>query len=172
MSVKRAATIVVTGGALAAWLAGAATSSRPAAPVHVLPTAPIDSRGAQLANEIGRLHVRLHPSAAVHQPGRNLFAFRAAPARTAPPVVAAPAPAIAESPPMPPLAPPLKLAGIAENAGPDGPTRIAFINGDGQLFMVKEGDTVMLRYRVTRISADVVELADVADGTVRRLALR
>ena len=50
--------------------------------------------------------------------------------------------------------------------------RIAFIAGDGQLFMVKEGETVTPRYRVAKISAEVVELTDVIDRSVRRLALR
>ena len=68
--------------------------------------------------------------------------------------------------------PPLKLSGIAEDAGADGPVRIAFISGEGQLFMVKEGDTVTTRYRVAKISADVVELIDVVDNSIRRLALR
>jgi hypothetical protein len=37
---------------------------------------------------------------------------------------------------------------------------------------VKEGESILDRYRVTKIAADVVELTDVTDGTVRRLALR
>jgi hypothetical protein len=74
--------------------------------------------------------------------------------------------------PAPIALPPLKLSGIAEDAGPDGPVRQAFINGGGELFMVKEGDTVTPRYRVAKISADVVELTDVIDNSVRRLALR
>ena len=74
--------------------------------------------------------------------------------------------------PAPVPLPPLKLAGIAEDAGPDGPVRIAIVSGEGQLFMVKEGETVTPRYRVTKISADVIELTDVVDNSVRRLALR
>ena len=70
----------------------------------------------------------------------------------------------------PPL--PLKLAGIAEDEGPEGPLRTAIISGEGQLYIVKEGDEVTARYRVGKISADVVELIDVGDNTVRRLALR
>jgi len=73
---------------------------------------------------------------------------------------------------LPTSLPPLKLSGIAEDAGADGPVRIAFISGEGQLFMVKEGETVTPRYRVTKISADVVELVDVAANSIRRLALR
>jgi hypothetical protein len=38
--------------------------------------------------------------------------------------------------------------------------------------MAKEGDTVTPRYRVAKISADVVELTDLIDNSIRRLALR
>lgn len=171
MNLKRTATIAVVGGALLAWLAGAATSNREIAPVPVVQPAPIEARGAELASEVARLHDRLRPSAAPRQPGRNLFAFHAPPARERPPLPA-PIAAPSEAAPKPLAQPALKLAGIAEDAGPDGPVRMAFISGEGQLFMVKEGEAVTLRYRVARISADVVELTDVADGTTRRLALR
>ncbi len=171
MNLKRTATIAVVGGALLAWLAGAATSNREIAPVPVVQSAPIEARGAELASEVARLHDRLRPSASPRQPGRNLFTFHAPPARQMPPVPA-PIAALGEAAPTPLAQPALKLAGIAEDAGPDGPVRMAFISGEGQLFMVKEGEAVPLRYRVARISADVVELTDVGDGTTRRLALR
>jgi len=170
MNVKRTATIVIGGGVLAAWLAGAATSNRGAPePIRFKPL-PIDARGAELAIEIARLRERLRPSATPRLPGRNLFTFRAAPA---PAPVAPPAPAaLVESPAPSPPQPTLKLAGIAEDPGADGPVRIAIISGEGQLFMVKEGDNVTVRYRVARISSDVVELIDLADGSSRRLALK
>ena len=38
--------------------------------------------------------------------------------------------------------------------------------------MVKEGETVTPRYRVAKISADVVELTDVIDDSTLRLALK
>jgi hypothetical protein len=38
--------------------------------------------------------------------------------------------------------------------------------------MAKEGDTVTARYRVAKIAAEVVELTDLIDSSVRRLALR
>jgi len=171
MHVKRTATIVLAGAALAAWLAGAATSNRALPDPIVTPRPAIDASGADLASEIAKLHERLRPTATPRTPARNLFTFRAAPA-------AAPAPraALAEAP-VPvvnaaPVQPPLKLSGIGEDPGPDGPVRTAFISGDGQLFIVKEGEQVTPRYRVTRIAADVVELADLVDGSTRRLALR
>ena len=71
-----------------------------------------------------------------------------------------------------PARPLLKLSGIAEDAAPDGPVRTAIISAFGQLFLVKEGENVTERYRVARISSDVVELIDLADGTTFRLALR
>ena len=54
----------------------------------------------------------------------------------------------------------------------DSPIRVAFIAGEGQLFMVKEGELVTPRYRVAKISDEVVELTDVIDNSTRRLALR
>ena len=175
MNLKRTTLIALVGVALAAWLAGAATSNHVIPSVTVHRPESIEQRGAALAVEIERLHERLAPSAAPSMPGRNLFTFHAPAARPIPvPVapVAAPRPALSESAPVELSRPPLKLAGIAEDAGADGPIRIAFISGEGQLFMVKEGEAVTPRYRVAKISADVVELTDVADNSVRRLALR
>jgi hypothetical protein len=172
MHVKRTATIVLVGGALAAWFAGAATSNR-ALPAPVIPRpAAIDVRGAALATEITRLHERLRPSATPRAPSRNLFTFRAA---AAPPVAPAVAPraALTETPlPLPAKMPALKLAGISEDPGEQGPVRQAFISGEGQLFIVKEGETVTTRYRVSRISSEVVELIDLTDSGIRRLALK
>jgi uncharacterized small protein (DUF1192 family) len=170
MNLKRAATIVVVGGALLAWLAGAATSNRAIEPAALLSVPAIDTRGAALEREIARLHERLRPSATPNQTGRNLFSFRSA--RELPPPVAASHAALVEAPPLPAPLPPLKLAGVAEDPGADGPARTAIITGEGQLFTVKEGENVTARYRVVKISADVVELLDLTDNSVRRLALR
>ena len=172
MNLKRTATIGVVGVALAAWLASAATSNRTIPPPIIIRPPAIDSRGAELADEIARLHERLRPTTTPSQPGRNLFTFRAARAQAPAPVAPPPAAAIVEAPVERAALPTLKLAGIAEDAGDDGPVRTAIISGDGQLFMVKEGDAVTLRYRVAKISVDVVELTDLTDNSIRRLALR
>ena len=174
MNWKRTATIAAGGGALAAWLAGAATSNRPPAAPIVTPPPPIEARGAELESEIAKLHERLRPSATPRQPGRNLFVYHTAAPRSAAPPPSALPPALTEAPAVvAPLQPSLKLAGIAEDVDADGsPVRTAIISGEGQLFMAKEGDAVTARYRVTKISADVVELLDLATQTPRRLALR
>ena len=67
---------------------------------------------------------------------------------------------------------PLKLEGLAEDHGDQGPVRTAIISGFGDIFLVKEGDSVTLRYRVAKISADAVDLTDLTDDTPLRLALR
>ena len=77
-----------------------------------------------------------------------------------------------DSPIVRPAPPALKLSGIAEDVTPDGLVRTAIISGSGELFVAKEGDTVAERYRVVKISADVVELADLTEGTTVRLALK
>jgi hypothetical protein len=78
-----------------------------------------------------------------------------------------------------PPQPALKLVGIAEDtsaASDDADNkklvRTAIISGEGQLFLVKEGESVTTRYRVAKISADVVELTDLGIGATRRLALK
>ena len=172
MNPKRTATIVVVGGALLAWLAGAATSNREIAPAPVISIPTIDNSGVALEKEIARLHERLRPTATPGQSNRNLFSFRSAPVRAVAAPSAPAAPALVEAPPLPPPLPPLKLVGIAEDPGAAGPVRTAIVVGDGQLFTVKEGENVTARYRVTRISADVVELLDLNDNALRRLALR
>jgi hypothetical protein len=172
MNLKRTASITCVGGALAAWLAGAATSNHAGPPPIVDVPQPIDAKGAELAKEIARLHERLRPTSTPRQPGRNLFAFRAGLSRALPPPAPVAPPAIVEAPPPAPE-PPLKLSGIAEDADGDGaPVRTAIIAGDGQLFMVKEGENVTARYRVAKISTDVVELTDLTSGISRRLAMK
>jgi hypothetical protein len=178
MNVKRTATIGVLGGAVAVWLAAAATSpSRDSGESIVLKAHAIDGRGAALASEILRLHERLRPDTRPPQAGRDLFSFGSSRPRSRPidPVPTAPGPALSEAPIRRPAPPAIKLSGIAEDATPAGVVRTAIISGFGQLFLAKEGESVTDRYRVVRISSDVVELTDLTDLTERttvRLALR
>jgi hypothetical protein len=167
---KRTAILVVVLGALAAWLAAAATSGVRAPRPVVTARPQIDARGAVLAAEIERLHDRLRPTAAPEL-NRNLFQFAPSRAvsRSAAPVLEAPAPALA-APPAP-VEPPFKLIGIAEDNG----ARTAILSGPNQLVMAKDGDVVgsgSSAYRVTGISAEAIELTGTADGKVLRLALK
>lgn len=173
MNVNRTLTAMAIGGALLAWFAAAATSNRDVPPPIVIPPAHVDLQGADLAKEIARLHDRLRPDAVPRQPARNLFAYHVSVRHELAPVARPPQPALSE--PAAPTAvpqPPLKLAGIAEDDGPDGPVRTAIISAEGQLFLVKAGDALTSRYRVARVAADVVELTDTIDNSIRRLALK
>src|SRR3954470_23079578 len=173
MNVKRTVAMVAGGGALAVWLAAAATSNpRPSFPVSPQGPAPIDIHGAALSAEITRLHERLHPSATPVK-SRDLFRYaaRSAPSRRADDAgattaIAVPVPASA------PAAPLIKLVGIAEDAGAAGPVRTAIVSGFGELFLVKEGDTIAARYHVISVSAAGADVTDLTDNSTVRLALK
>jgi hypothetical protein len=153
-------------------MAAASNSTRRPAPVPASTSGPIEMHGAALAAEVARLHERLHPTATPLQ-NRDLFRFGSRKVPSSRPSVTAPPVAVRE-PAATPVVPsrPFKLIGLAEDAGADGPVRTAIISGSGDLFLVKEGDEVTLRYRVARISSEVVELTDVNDGSILRLALQ
>jgi hypothetical protein len=172
MPFERTATIVGAGVTLVAWLVGATTSDRRTVVEVVAAKSPVlDTRGAELAREVAHLSERLRPAAVPHQPGRNLFSFAAPKPRPVTAVQPAKA-ALTEAAPARPAPPQLKLSGIAEDTASGGVVRTAIINARGQLFLAKEGEAVTDRYRVARISAEVVELQDLGDGSVLRLALK
>jgi hypothetical protein len=176
MSAKRAAGYC--GGALLllAWLssAGGLMRQTPDAPA---PAAPVETSGTtSLAADVHaqtlRLKSRLAAAPSPQEPFRNPFAFasRTVPDRreSAPRAEAEPSALSA-----PPLEPAIELIGVAESASPKGPVRTAIISAlSGELFLVKEGETIAARYRVGAVAADAVELNDLLTGAVRRLALR
>jgi hypothetical protein len=171
MNVTRTATLCVVAAACAAWLAAASAPLDQGSPLPpARPASTVEASSEALAAEIARLGDRLRPTAAPRQPVRNLFHFEA-PVRpgTAPMPAAAP---VATEIPQPPAPVSLKLIGLAEDAGPNGVVRTAIISGQGQLFLAREGDEVTSRYRVSRISGEVVELAALDGGAPVRLALK
>jgi hypothetical protein len=173
MKMKRVLVFGVVGAALIAWFAAASTTGnrRIAVPVAHSATA-VELRGRELAAEITRLRERLRPSATPQMPGRNLFEFSRRPSAAAVAPVAPPAPVVSDPAPAAPRPAPLKLVGIAEDAGPDGAIRTAIISGAGQLFMAKLGEPVTLRYKVTAIAIDRAELTDLGDSSTLTLVLK
>jgi hypothetical protein len=172
VNIKRVLILGAGGGALAVWLAAAATSpSRPAPPIAAPKTPSVDASGAELAKEIERLRERIRPSA-VPLESRDLFHYASRATRRA---TVAPIPQIdAQAAPSTPAAAvrPLQLVGLAEDDAESGPVRTAIISGFGQLFIVKEQERVTERYQVTRISSDAVELIDQTDQSSLRLVLK
>jgi hypothetical protein len=168
MQLTRLVLFGAAGGALVLWAAAAATSSSASPPSAARHAAVSEGRGAQLQSEIARLHDRLRPDAVPVQ-RRDLFHFESR-ARVVPRAAAPVAIVPIDTAPVV-VAPSLKLIGLAEEPGANGMIRTAIISGRGELFMVKEGDRVADRYRVARVSADSVELADDQAAAPLRLHL-
>lgn len=169
MPLKRLAWLGACGGALAIWFAAAATTtpSIRVAPAVAMKSAAVDASGAALAEEIERLHERLRPTAApLHS--RDLFHYRA---RSGGRAAVSTAAAAVPSAIAPAATPAFTFIGLAEDVVGGALQRTAIISGDGALFVVREGDAVTSRYRVSRISDDVVELVDERDQATLRLAL-
>jgi hypothetical protein len=175
MSVKRAT--LYSGGALLvlAWLASAAGLARQSADQVDPPRPTSPDPTLTLADEVQAQTVRLKTRLAVaptpQEPYRNAFAFasRPEPARPRVPSVDRDVPAVA----APPAEPAIELIGVAQSETPEGVTRTAIISTlSGDLFLVKEGETIAARYRVGVVSENAVELNDLLLGTLRRLALR
>jgi hypothetical protein len=161
------------GGVLATWLAvtpnqGVPTSEAPAP----RPKAISDPRADMLSAQAEKLRARAN-AAGLRPSTRDPFRFAAAnrPARAGRPgnVVAEPsAAAVAPTPPPPSLT----LSGIAEKNTPDGVQRTAVITADGQIYLVKNGDSVAGLYTVATIEPDAVVLRDLAGAADLRLILR
>ncbi len=170
MNLKRTLLLGAGSGAVIVWIATASTFvPRASPPLRASGPRAVEVSGAKLAEEIAHLHERLRPSA-VPLENRNLFSYntvRQAPSRakSLEPVVALP------SVPMP-TPPALKLVGIAEDGPADAVIRTAVISGLGDLFLVKEGEALSSRYRVTAVAADGVDLIDTSDQTSHHLTLR
>jgi hypothetical protein len=171
MDLKRVLLLGVGGGALVTWIATAATSMSQAPRVTSAAPSPraVETSGAALAAEIDRLHERLRPSVApLH--ARDLFSYVS---RQQPSSGRSLAPA--STPPMAlpaqRLTPPLTLAGIAEDGPADAVVRTAIVSGLGDLFLVKEGEVIAMRYRVLAVEGAAVELFDMVEQSPLRLTL-
>jgi hypothetical protein len=68
--------------------------------------------------------------------------------------------------------PEMELEGIAEETGNGRPLRTAVIAAAGELIFAKEGDRVLSRFLVVRITADAVQLKDDEGGGTFSLALK
>ena len=169
MTPKRAAAWLGGSMLLAAWLAAAAAPS-----LERVPSAdPVDQRVSEpdrqvlmLAAEAERLRQRLNIVAVRRPVVRNLFRFatKTPRAKPVPQEFLQPVPAV-------PMAPPVKLLGVAEHSIEPNPGRTAILTLDGELLLVKEGESFGGRYRLTRVGAEVAEIEDTSDHRTFSLAL-
>jgi Tfp pilus assembly protein PilP len=146
---------------------GAAKPRAAAPPAVVLESVP--------AVQMDRLAVAPRPQPSSR---RDPFRFAHAPRHTssdaADPIgAAAPHETVAAVPEQAdPLRPELRLIGLAQDTLDGTVVRTAVITAPNQVYLVREGEQIALRFLVDRIGADAVQLRDLAnDGTIV-LALR
>ena len=141
-------------------------AAEPSAPVHTSGTANL---GAEVQAQTARLKSRLAQAPSATEPVRNPFTFapreverRAARATPVPEPVA-----------LPPAEPAIELVGVAEDRTKDGIVRTAIVSSlGGDLYLVKEGEMIVDRYKVKAVGPDAVDLSDLLTGGIRRLTLR
>jgi hypothetical protein len=159
------------GGILATWIAVSPAQDVPVTtPTTAVrrPAVGIEPTAEQLNEQATRLRdrtraVTLRPST------RNPFRYASPKSSAASRAARAPGeqPMVIE--PTIPTAPPppaLKLSGVAQKAG----KRTAIIYGDGQIYLVGEGESVAGRYTVINVDPEAVLLRD-ASGAEQRLVL-
>ncbi|MGH9312881.1 MAG: hypothetical protein ACRD1S_06745 [Vicinamibacterales bacterium] len=176
MQVRRSAAIVGGVALVGAWLASAAgliySEPEPApAQARASATSGAASLDEDVRAQAARLRDRLNRAPNPQPAGRNPFRFE-----SRRPIVdrdARPRPAIVDVPPAPLATPlPIKLEGLAERGGDGAKKRIAILSIYTEIFLVAEGELLNGRFRVKSIGTDVVELEEVATGTLTRLAIR
>jgi hypothetical protein len=184
MAMARVLLIVAAVGGLTAWVIAQGTTL-PVAPAGAAATlaTPPARRTARVAMdpafdmEVSRLRDGLGVMPVPSASGRNPFRFGTArpehPPSTAlhhpaalPPGESANTDAAADRPPM-------QLLGVAAD-GENGadPVRTAVIATPRQLYLVREGEQMALRFQVVRIGSDAVELLDLASDQTFSLTLR
>ena len=170
MRPARAATYLGGGILLAAWLATAAGVGQPSIPQPAAPSTDaiqLDALALGVQSQAAHLRQRLAAAPSPDAQSRNPFAFgvveRSEPVHVEKALNAEPVPTVQTEP-----EPNLVLLGLAE----DGSTRTAMIQSGDDLVMTTEGQTIVGRYRVSKISPDGIELIDLATGSTRRLFLK
>ena len=152
---------------LGVWLAAPPPASAPQGTAGgPRPPAPRGAVASDSARAAARLQVRVRREVEYTQPQRNPFRFSAArPEVERGGDISEPAPApLAPPVAIPFVAPPMKLAGIAEDQKGEQKERTAILSSPSGVLLVHEGDAVPGDYRVGRIESEAVELVK-ADGT-------
>lgn len=153
------------GGILATWLAVSPNDGMPASPQPAAAQRQVSSN-QQIELSEQTLRLRERKSEADPEPStRNPFRFSApkpATTRGAVPPPSVMVPIVPATPPPPAL----KLSGVAQKNG----SRTAIISGDGQIYLVGEGDSVAGRYTVVEVDPEAVLLRD-SSGAEHRLIL-
>jgi hypothetical protein len=189
MATVRVLLILCAVGGLTAWAVAQGSAVPAAVPADASPVGtaavrePAGPTAATTAGEPGfdlkidRLRTGLGVMPSPSAPGRNPFQFGAErparrPASGAQHGVALEGDEGTEAGPVAPDRPPMQLVGVATEESDGAPIRTAVIATARQLYLVREGEQIALRFQVLRIGSDVVELRDLATDDPFQLALR
>ncbi len=140
------------------YFGGSTTSSAPASN----PAAP--ARPGKPESRIPDADLRLQslePSvrAAIGEIGRNIFEYGHRPAPEGTVAKVKPVDPGPEPPPPPPK-PPVRFYGFAEGSA-SGNRRVFLTDGEG-VFVAKQGDVILRRYRLTRIGNDSIDIEEIS----------
>lgn len=91
---------------------------------------------------------------------RNIFEYGSRPVVATPRMTRAKTTPDRPAPPPPPPPAPLRFYGYAEGSR-GGPRRVLLTDGEG-VFVARQGDVIVGRYRVVSVSSSAVELEEVA----------
>lgn len=161
------------GGLLAAWLAVTPSDMTPGTSRIAVAERPVvihESTADNLVAQEARLRNRAG-SVPQGSSTRNPFRFGSRKPPSGLPDPGSAAAPVVPAAPAAPAQPSLSLSGIAERKTPQGNKRTAIISGDGQLYLVTEGEIVAGRYRVVIVDSDAVTLRD-DNGADTRLSLK
>ena len=175
MTAKRAAAYCGGGLLILAGFSFAGALGRQTPPATDPSTAVETSGTVNLAAEVqaqtARLKARLAQAPPAAEPVRNPFMF--APRETGRRPAREGATPVPEPAPLPPAEPAIELVGVAEDRVEDAVVRTAIVSSlAGDLYLVKEGESIAGRYKVKAVGADAVDLTDLLTGGTRRLTLR
>jgi hypothetical protein len=171
-SLIRGLVAVAIVGAVAAWVLAAAGEAPALPDAPDLRQAEADAeRAAVVEASVARLRARLADMPARPEGTRNPFRFeprarqsRSHVSRTVAPDTVAHAAPVAR--------PELRLIGMAEDSHDGTTERTAVVSGLNQVYLVKEGEQIAMRFLVKRVGADAIEVEDLSDGTPITLGLR
>jgi hypothetical protein len=173
MPLLRGAIVVGGAGILTVWLVAASIAPSRTVDIRTAPTTvgtPTD-RSAPRSTPLTRFRAGLAAMQGSRAIQRDPFRFRpqASPGPGSRRVSPAAVPELPGEP-RPPR-PELQLLGIAEDTRDGTVVRSAVISSMNQLYLVGEGEQMALRFLITRVGADSVDVEDLAEGVTFRIAL-
>jgi Tfp pilus assembly protein PilP len=159
------------GGILATWLAVSPNQGGPGATTAPSAVRQSASGAEPTAESLNTQATRLRERTAavtLRPSTRNPFRYKAKSPRRSAAASESQVQPTPVTPTMPavPIGPVLRLSGVAQKDG----VRTAIIAGEGQVYLVREGDSLAGRYTVVKIDPEAVLLRD-ASGAEQRLIL-